>query len=121
MKFKIVIVSLALFWNANQNHKYNHVREGQEDHEPYSPGKFALELLLYANLLTQEGRTFGGYKTYRDTQAQGGAYGRTAHCREQRPMTCLTENPCLSWFWRFSRLIQHNGSEQDQTRTYGAA
>ncbi len=77
----------VLFWNRQQNDKYDQMQEGKKDHEPYDPGKFPLECLLFAHWRT--------------------------HLRVAR----FAEDPFLARFWRSNRLFERNGVKPDKTGT----
>ena len=110
----------VLFRNRQQNDKYDQVQEGKKDHEPYDPGKFPLECLLFAHWRTQLiscGRTFSGHKAHRNTQAHWRREGGAAHFQEQRRVARFAEDPFLARFWRSSRLFERNGVKPDKTGT----
>ena len=110
----------VLFWNRQQNDKYDQVQEGKKDHEPYGPGEFPLERLPFAHRCTQLiscGRTFSGHKAHRNAQARWRAYGGAAHFKEQRLVARFAEDPFLARFWRSNRLFERNGVKPDKTRT----
>ncbi len=110
----------VLFWNRQQNDKYDQMQEGKKDHEPYDPGKFPLECLLFAHWRTHLiscGRTFSSHKTHCNAQAHWRAYGGAAHFHEQRRVARFAEDPFLARFWRSNRLFERNGVKPDKTGT----
>src|SRR5260221_6453012 len=98
----------VLSWYRPQNSKYDHVEEGKKDHRPHEPGKFPLELLVFAHTCTRisSGRTFGSYKAHGNAQAHGRTYGGASHFHEQRLVARFAENQFVARFWRFKRLFE---------------
>ena len=95
------------------------MQKTKEDHRPREPGEFPLECLKFVHI--RSGGTFGSHETYSYTQAHGRTYGRASHFHEQGFVAGFAENPFVTWFRRFNRLVEGNGIKPDKTPTDGTA